>query len=56
MIKVAVTELEYRKAAKVFAAAGKSGVECVSAPASENELADFIRKNGCGHAIVGVEQ
>lgn len=54
MIKIAVTELEYRKAAQVFAAA--EGMQGLPAPAGEAELAEFIRKNGCQHAIVGVEQ
>lgn len=50
---VAVTELEYRKAERVFQ--GAAGLECVPVPVSEPELADAIRKAGARHAIVGAQ-
>ena len=51
MIKVAVTELEYRKAEGVFTAAAGDGIECVSAPSDEAGLAGLIREArfGVGH-------
>lgn len=55
MIEIAVTELEYRKAKSVFDSAGAKGFHCVSAPASEVELAAFVREHNIAHAIVGVE-
>jgi len=55
MIKVAVTELEYRKAKGVFAAASREGIECICAPEGEADLAGAIRDHQAGHAIVGVD-
>lgn len=55
MARVVVTDLEYRKAQKVFAAAAAEGLECLAAPAGEAELAAFIRDKQARHAIVGVE-
>lgn len=55
MIKVAVTELEYRKAQAVFAGAAKDGIECFSVPTAEADLAKAIKEHGAGHVIVGVD-
>lgn len=55
MIRIAVTELEYRKAQAVFEAAGAEGLDCLPAPASEADLAAFVRKEGVSHVIIGVE-
>ncbi|HSW46873.1 MAG TPA: NAD(P)-dependent oxidoreductase [Phycisphaerae bacterium] len=55
MIKVAVTELEYRKAQSVFSAASKDGIECLPAPTADADLAAFVRKQGAQHVIVGVD-
>jgi lactate dehydrogenase-like 2-hydroxyacid dehydrogenase len=56
MVKIAVTELEYRKAEAIFALATKQGCECVCAPAEEAALAAAIRSGGMRHAIIGVEK
>jgi phosphoglycerate dehydrogenase-like enzyme len=53
MIRIAVTELEYRKARDVFAAA--EGLECLPAPAEEAALAAFIKEHDAAHAVIGVE-
>jgi phosphoglycerate dehydrogenase-like enzyme len=55
MIKVAVTELEYRKAQAVFAAAARDGIECVSVPTAEADLVEAIKQHGAAHVIVGVD-
>ncbi|MBI4578836.1 MAG: hypothetical protein HY718_03985 [Planctomycetes bacterium] len=55
MIQVAVTDLEYRKAQKVFTAAANDGLHCLSAPPGEDELAAFIRQVGVRYAVIGVE-
>ncbi len=52
MIRVAVTDLEYDKAARVFA--GVADLECVRVPTGEPELAKAIRDNGASHVIIGV--
>jgi lactate dehydrogenase-like 2-hydroxyacid dehydrogenase len=52
---VVVTELEYRKAERVFRAATQDGLRCVAAPAVEPELAAAVRASGARHAIVGVD-
>jgi phosphoglycerate dehydrogenase-like enzyme len=54
MVKVAVTELEYRKAEALFARA--ASCDCVCAPAAEASLAAAIRAGGIRHAIIGVEK
>ena len=56
MPRVAVTELEYRKAEAVFARAASEGCECVCAPAAEGTLPAAIRAGGIRHAIIGVER
>ena len=56
MIKIAVTELEYRKAKDVFEAAAKDGLECVPVPSEEQLLAAFVKKNSVAHVIVGVDR
>ena len=56
MVRVAVTELEFRKAEALFAHAAKEGCDCVSAPAEEAALAAAIRAGGIRHAIIGVEK
>ena len=54
MIKVAVTDIEYNKAAEVFK--NSENFACLSAPTPEAELAHFIKKNNIAYAIVGVDQ
>ena len=54
MVRVAVTDLEYNKAKEIFN--NTEEVCCFCAPASEIELADFIRANNISHAIIGVEK
>ena len=56
MTRIAVTELEYRKAEPVFSAAAGEGMECLSAPIPEAELAAFIRREQAEHAILGVDR
>lgn len=56
MIKVAVTELEYKKGRGLFEAAAKDGLDCLPAPCGEAELAAFIRERSISYAIVGVER
>ncbi|MBP7937261.1 MAG: hypothetical protein KA354_21670 [Phycisphaerae bacterium] len=56
MVKVAVTAKEFDKAAKVFRRAAAEDVECVRAPAQEDELAAMIQADSIHHAIVGVER
>ena len=51
MIKVAVTDLEYSKAAEVFKTA--EGFACLCAPTPELELANFIINNHISHVVVG---
>lgn len=55
MVKVAVTELEFRKAEVIFARAAKEGCDCVCVPAEEAALVAAIRERGIRHAIIGVE-
>ncbi len=55
MIQVAVTDLEFRKAQKVFTAAASHDLHCLSAPPGEAELAAFLKETGIRHAVVGVE-
>ncbi len=54
MIKVAVTEMEYDKAEGIFSSA--EGLECLPAPAVEDELAEAIRASGVQHVVVGVRK
>jgi len=56
MVRVAVTELEYRKAQELFARAVGDGCDCVCAPAAEAALAAAIQAGEMRHAIVGVER
>ena len=56
MVRVAVTELEFRKAEARFARATAEGYECVCVPAEEAALAVAIRVRGIRHAIIGVER
>ena len=55
MVKVAVTELEYRKAKELFTRAAGAGCDCVCAPAAEGALAAAIRAGAMRHVIIGVE-
>jgi phosphoglycerate dehydrogenase-like enzyme len=54
MIKVAVTDLEYKKASEIFKNA--KGLECLCAPTPEDELANFIKDNDILHVIIGVDK
>ncbi len=54
MVKIAVTELEYRKSKSVFDAAINRGMACFAVPEAEAELADAVTRHGLRHAIVGV--
>lgn len=49
---VAITELEFRKAADVFDTA--DGMHCIEAPTEETKLAEFIQKTNAHHAVVGL--
>lgn len=54
MIKIAVTDLEYAKAADVFKRA--AGFECISVPSDEVSLAAKIKEIGAAHVIIGVSK
>lgn len=54
MAKVAVTEMEYDKAELVFTSA--EGLECLPAPAIEDELAEAVKAMGAEHVVVGVSR
>lgn len=54
MVKVAVTDHEYDKAADFFARAAQEGIECVRVPADEPALAEAIARCGATDAVVGV--
>ena len=56
MVKIAITELEFRKAESIFTRAVAEGLACVSAPADEKALAELIRSSGARHVIIGVER
>ena len=56
MVKVAVTELEFRKAEALFVRAGAAGCDCICVPAEEAGLTAAIRARGIRHAIIGVEK
>lgn len=55
MHRIAVTELEYRKAQAVFEEACADGLVCFPAPAAEAELAAFVREHAIRNVIIGVE-
>ena len=55
MTRIAVTELEYRKAQAIFDAARADGLDCLPAPATEEALAAFVRANKIEHVIIGVD-
>jgi lactate dehydrogenase-like 2-hydroxyacid dehydrogenase len=55
VIRIAVTELEYRKAQALFEAVRAEGLECLPAPAEEAALAEFVRGNRINHVIIGVD-
>lgn len=54
MTRIAVTQLEFDKAADVFRAA--KDLECIRVPNNEEGLAAAIREHDAGHAIVGVDR
>ena len=54
MVKVAVTELEFRKAEALFARAAEAGATA-PAPAEEAGFAAAIRAGGIRHVIIGVD-
>jgi len=56
MVKIAVTELEFRKAESIFVQAAAEGLSCVSTPAEENKLAAAFRSSDVRHVIIGVER
>jgi phosphoglycerate dehydrogenase-like enzyme len=56
MVRIAVTELEFRKAEAPFARAAAEDFECICVPAEEAALAEAIRARGIRHAIIGVER
>ena len=56
MVKIAVTELEYRKAESIFKSAAGDGLTCVITPPEENLLAAAVRSSGAQHVIIGVER
>ncbi len=56
MVKVAVTELEYRKAEAWFVRMADRECKYVCAPAEEALLAAAIRDGGIRHVMIGVEK
>jgi lactate dehydrogenase-like 2-hydroxyacid dehydrogenase len=54
MSKVIVTRNDYPKAASVYEAAKAQGLECITAPDAEADLAEAVRQHGARHVIVGV--
>lgn len=54
MAKIAVTEMEFDKAEMVFTSA--EGLECLPAPAVEDELAEAVRAMGAKYVVVGVRR
>ena len=52
MIKVVVTDLEYKKVEEIFK--NTDGFECICAPSHEKELSEIIKQTGAKYAIVGV--
>ncbi|MBL8025818.1 MAG: D-glycerate dehydrogenase [Fibrobacteres bacterium] len=54
MIKIAVTEPEYKKAIAVFENSQKNDMLCLPAPTIEDELVDFIARHNIRHVILGV--
>ncbi len=56
MVRVAVTELEFRKAEALFTGAAGEGCDCVGVPAEEAALAAAIRSGSIRHVVVGVER
>jgi phosphoglycerate dehydrogenase-like enzyme len=55
-VRIAVTELEFRKAEAIFRhAAEAEGLECFCAPAEEKLLVAAVKAAGARHVIVGVE-
>jgi phosphoglycerate dehydrogenase-like enzyme len=56
MLKIGVTELEYRKAEAIFSRAAQEGCACHCVPAHESALTEAIRSGGLRHVIIGVEK
>jgi len=56
MVKIAVTELEFRKADNIFKHAAGEGLSCISAPTEEKALAAAVCSAGARHVIIGVER
>jgi len=56
MVKIGVTELEYKKAKAIFLNAALSGFECLCVPKEEKELAKIIHEQGLKHVIIGVDR
>ena len=56
MTRIAVTELEYRKALGIFTGSEASGLDCVPVAAEEAALAAAITAKDIRHAIIGVEK
>lgn len=54
-VKVAVTELEFKKAGALFRERATGGLNLFSAPAEEKRLVAAVRAEGARHVIVGVE-
>jgi phosphoglycerate dehydrogenase-like enzyme len=55
-VKVAVTELEFRKAESIFMHAAQEKLQCLRVPAEEKALADAVRSSDARHVIIGVER
>lgn len=56
MVKIAVTEFEFRKAEAIFTRAAEEGLTCVSVGAEEKALASAVHSTGARHVIIGVER
>jgi len=54
MTKIAVTELEYKKARAVFDS--NPNFKVTSAPADENRLAQLVKAESIKHVVIGVEK
>lgn len=53
MVRVAVTEPEYRKASAVFEQAAGRGLECICVPAEDAVCAEAVRTHRAKHVVLG---
>jgi phosphoglycerate dehydrogenase-like enzyme len=55
-VVIAVAELEYGKAQRLFEETSQRGMLCFQAPREETGLVEAIRQRGATHAILGVDK